>query len=116
MGEFPNRATQFSKTNQPPVEKKSRKNSRNIKSVLRDLLELPQDPDNPNSVNNLEWICAKLVNMAKEGDLASIDRIFDRTEGKPSQETVNKNVNLNRNVDVTKKELEEANKVLEQDV
>jgi hypothetical protein len=38
---------------------------------------------------------AKLVVMAKHGDLASTDRILDRLESKPVQKTKNENDNTN---------------------
>jgi hypothetical protein len=63
--------------------------TRNIKTILRDLLNIADTVvDNEgveHEVTQLEHICAKLVSMAKNGDLASIDRVFDRLEGKPSQ-------------------------------
>ena len=63
--------------------------SRNIKTILRELLDVAaqvKDNDgNLHEVTQLDVICAKLVNMAKEGDLASIDRVFDRLEGKAAQ-------------------------------
>ncbi|WP_413711753.1 DUF5681 domain-containing protein [Rhizobium sp. Rhizsp82] len=63
--------------------------TRNIKTILRDLLNIADTVvDNEGveyEVTQLEHICAKLVSMAKNGDLASIDRVFDRLEGKPSQ-------------------------------
>ncbi|ESZ66628.1 hypothetical protein X728_04000 [Mesorhizobium sp. L103C120A0] len=44
-------------------------------------------------VNQLDIILTKLVVMAKNGDLASVDRVLDRLGGKPEQ--MSKTVNLN---------------------
>jgi hypothetical protein len=72
------------------------KGSQNIRTILAQLLEMP-DADNPD-ITRLEKICAKLVVMATHGDLASVDRVFDRLEGKPLQngklETANTNLNV----------------------
>jgi hypothetical protein len=69
--------------------------SRNIKTILRELLDLPDVVTGLDgekyTVTNLDAICVKLVKMAKDGDLASVDRVFDRLEGKPEQP--NKNMN-----------------------
>jgi hypothetical protein len=57
--------------------------TRNVKTILRQLLEI--DSEKTPGVSRLEAICAKLVVMAEGGDLYSIDRVFDRLEGKPGQ-------------------------------
>lgn len=65
------------------------KGTRNIKTILSELLEITEKVKNPvtgevGEVSQIEMIAAKLVVMAKNGDLASIDRVLDRTEGKPA--------------------------------
>lgn len=83
--------------------------TKNIKTIMQQLVDLPKTVNEvdglPSEVSRLEFICAKLVNMAENGDLASIDRVFDRLEGKPEQ--VNKNTNNNANVDVSSGDLAE---------
>lgn len=65
------------------------KGSKSIKAILRELLDMPamvKDDDGvEHQVTQLDIICLKLVKMAREGDLSSVDRIFDRLEGKPTQ-------------------------------
>jgi hypothetical protein len=63
---------------------------RNTKTVLSELLSILEEQRNPitgetHEVNQHEIMLAKLVVMAKNGDLASIDRVLDRLEGKAGQ-------------------------------
>lgn len=99
------------------------KGSKNIKTILRELVDLPKkmkdDDGNEIEVSRLEYMCAKLVRMAQEGDLASMDRVFDRLEGKPEQTNKNTNDNKNLNVDVneavkdmTDEQLEAVSKIM----
>lgn len=93
--------TPFGPDNPPPPNRGRPKGSRNIRSILQDLLDLPKKLDESGEeVSRLEYICAKLVNMAQDGDLASIDRVFDRLEGKPVVKAHNENTNINVETDV----------------
>jgi len=79
----------FTAENQPEGRGRP-KGSRNAKTILNELLDLAEQVKHPvthedDEVSNREFILAKLVAMAKSGDLASIDRVLDRTEGKPTQ-------------------------------
>lgn len=92
----------FSSDNQP--EKRGRPaGSRNTKTILAELLAITENVRNPLTgedaeVSIHEQILAKLVVMAKNGDLQSVDRVLDRLEGKPKQETENTNKNVNTDV------------------
>ena len=77
--------------------------SRNIKTILRELLDLTEEARNPitgetHEVTQLDIMLAKLVTMAKHGDLAAFDRVADRLEGRPDQKTKSENVNTNLEV------------------
>jgi Family of unknown function (DUF5681) len=96
--------TPFGADNPPPGRPKG---SRNVKTILRELIEITETVRNPitgedREASQLEIMLAKLVVMAKHGDLASIDRVLDRLEGRPEQKTKNenKNTNLNTNADL----------------
>ena len=71
--------------------------SRSTKTILQELLEMASEKTP--GVTRHEAICAKLVVMAENGDLASVDRIFDRIEGKPKQAVEQTNVNANVEAD-----------------
>lgn len=68
--------------------------ARSVKSILRDLVDLPVpvkgDDGATHTITRLEGMLAQLVKQAGDGDLASLDRVLDRLEGKP--ETTNKTV------------------------
>ena len=90
------------------------KGLRNIKTILRDLLEC--DSSETKGVTRLEAICAKMVVMAENGDLASIDRVFDRFEGKPEQKnTVTADVTT-RGVELTEEDYKARKKALEEEI
>lgn len=77
MGEFPNKATQFSSTNQP--ENRGRpKGLKNVRTMLMELLA-SKDPDG-------EWanpVAAKLLQLAfTKGDMRALQEIIDRVEGR----------------------------------
>tara|TARA_R100000231_G_scaffold85439_1_gene64893 strand:+ start:1025 stop:1366 length:342 start_codon:yes stop_codon:yes gene_type:complete len=89
MSEFPNKATQFSSTNQP--DKRGRpKGSRNVATVLKELLST-QDT-NMGGVGDFGSPIAKmLIQIAFSKDsnnnekLKAIKEILDRIEGLPEQ-------------------------------
>lgn len=116
MGYFPNKSTQFKKgeVNNPNGRPRG---SKNIKTILREVLEVPKtmrsEDGEESKVSRLEYICAKLVTMAEHGDLASIDRVFDRLEGKAEQSTKVVAEVSNTGVGVTKEEAEEIYKAIE---
>jgi hypothetical protein len=81
--------TPWGPDNPPPVAGRPR-GLRNTKTVLAELLSIVEEARNPvtgetGEVNQHEMMLAKLVVMAKNGDLASVDRVLDRLEGKPTQ-------------------------------
>jgi hypothetical protein len=90
MGEFPNKATQFSSTNQPPRDRVGRKKgSIALKTILKKLLA-SQDVDG-------QWanpVAKKLLHKAfKQDDLKALIEIIDRIEGR------SKSVNINVDAD-----------------
>lgn len=103
MGEFPNRKTQFSKTNQP-LKNGRPKGSQSIKTVFQNLVERLKDGKDP--INNkpanfsmLEWTCMKVLAKAVNGDLRAAEILFERLEGKPNQKT---DLELSGNVTIDK--------------
>lgn len=86
MGEFPNKATQFSKTNQPPNE--SKKVSKiHSKTILERFLSIEKDMVNPltgleDKISIAELMHLKQIANAVQGDLGSYKEIIDRLEGK----------------------------------
>ena len=89
MGEFPNKATQFSKENQP-ANKSRKKGVENSKTRLKRLLELVKDERNPitgefEEFSVMEIMDMKLVLKAMKGDLQAYREILGRLEGKATQ-------------------------------
>ena len=89
MGEFPNKATQFSKDNQPEGRGRP-KGSRNVATVLKELLAL-QDKE-LGGVGDFGSPLAKMLlkiafdKESSNGDkLKAIKEILDRVEGKAEQ-------------------------------
>ena len=95
MGEFPNKATQFSSTNQPPPERKTHglQLSRLIKRVWNE--EIKDDHGNE-TVRGLLAVKA-LMDKAEEGDVQAFRELADRVEGKSISRTENENTNTNTN-------------------
>jgi len=86
MGEFPNKATQFSKTNQPPNEAK-RVSKIHSKTILERFLSIEKDMVNPltgleDKISIAELMHLKQIANAVQGDLGSYKEIIDRLEGK----------------------------------
>ena len=91
--------------------------SRNVKTILTELLDITEEARNPITgetaeVTQLDMILAKLVVQAKHGDMASVDRVLDRFEGKPVQPNKNENDNKNLNVELTELEAVDDEKIL----
>jgi len=87
MGEFPNKATQFSSGRQP--ENRGRRDI-SSKTILNRFLSIEKDMINP--LNGLEekLTMAEIMHLkqlanAIQGDLASYKEIIDRLEGKSKQ-------------------------------
>jgi len=89
MGEFPNKATQFSKTNQPPNESK-RVSKIHAKTILDRFLSIEKNMQNPlngelENMSIAELMHLKQIANAMQGDLAAYKEIIDRFEGKTIQ-------------------------------
>jgi len=86
MGEFPNKATQFSKTYQPPNE--SKKVSKiHTKTILERFLSIEKDMVNPltgleDKLSIAELMHLKQIANAVQGDISAYKEIIDRLEGK----------------------------------
>lgn len=87
MGEFPNKATQFSKTNQPPNESK-RVPKIHGKHILHKFLSLESEAENPVTgetelLSVAERMYLKQIAKAMlEGDINAFKELCDRFEGK----------------------------------
>lgn len=95
MGEFPNKATQFSSENQPKVRRKGE----SIKTLLKRLLDTEVNRFNPLTLEQEdmtanEAIAYSLINEAATGDVQAAKEIFDRIEGKSQ-------TNIKMDADVT---------------
>ena len=95
MGEFPNKATQFSSENQP----KNRRKGESIKTLLKRLLDTEINRLNPLTLEQEdmtanEAIAYSLINEAATGDVQAAKEIFDRVEGKSQ-------TNIKMDADVT---------------
>ena len=92
MGEFPNKATQFSSENQP--EKQGRtKGSRNVATVLKELLstqdkQLGGEGDFGSPLAKMLLKIAFDKNSSNNDKLKAIKEIIDRVEGKSEQNIV----------------------------
>ena len=78
MGEFPNKATQFSSDNQPDGKQGRPKGRKNMRTMLMELLASKDQ--------NGEWsnpVAAKLLQLAfNKGDMRALQEIIDRIEGR----------------------------------
>lgn len=92
MGEFPNKSTQFSSTNQPESNGRP-KGSKNFKSILNKVLDgvmTIQEAGEAKQMTKRELLAMELAIIAldrkakKNERLKAIDMILDRLEGKPS--------------------------------
>ena len=86
MGEFPNKATQFSKTYQPPNEAK-KGTKIHAKTILAKFLSIEKDMINPltgqeDKLSIAEIMHLKQIANAIQGDLSAYKEIIDRLEGK----------------------------------
>ncbi len=89
MGEFPNKATQFSKTNQPEGRGRP-KGSRNVATVLKELLatqdkQLGGDGDFGSPLAKMLLKIAFDKESSNNDKLKAIKEILDRVEGKAEQ-------------------------------
>ena len=85
MGEFPNKKTQFSKTNQP--KKKGRpKGSLNMSKLIRQMWEeiIVDEDGNPRMRAMLS--VKAMMEKAQKGDTAAYKALTERLEGMPRQE------------------------------
>jgi hypothetical protein len=90
MGEFPNRATQFSKTSQPPPENKRVPKSLKSIDILNKFLAVEKDMVNPltgleDKLTIAELMHLKQIANAVQGDISAYKEIIDRLEGKAKQ-------------------------------
>lgn len=91
MGEFPNKATQFSSENQPENNLGRPKGSLSVKTILKKLLESEIDwkdlEGKPARLRALDAMLGEQIRKAvKDGDTSAFTAIIDRLEGKPKQE------------------------------
>ncbi len=62
------------------------KGSRNLSTILRELLDEEIELSDGEKKKYKEVIIRKLITKANDGDLRAITEIFDRVDGKPTQE------------------------------
>lgn len=62
------------------------KGSRNLSTILRELLDEEIELSDGEKKKYKEVIVRKLIKKANDGDLKAITEIFDRVDGKPTQE------------------------------
>ena len=87
MGEFPNKATQFSKDRQPSNESKRVPKSIKSSDILNRFLSIEKDMTNPltgleDKLSIAEIMHLKQIANAVQGDLSAYKEIIDRLEGK----------------------------------
>ncbi len=93
MGEFPNRATQFSKERQPEKEKRCVPKVHG-KTILKRFLSIEMDSENPVTGETERLSVAEVIYLKQiakamnEGDFQSFKELCDRFEGK-TQASVN---------------------------
>jgi len=84
MGEFPNKATQFSKTNQP--KNSGRKHgSLSLKTWIEKVWNEEITEDNGNKIVRILLSVKALVKKAEEGDVGAFKALVERVEGLPTQ-------------------------------
>ena len=86
MGDFPNKATQFSRENQPPYESRC-KPKIHAKTILEKFLSIEKDMVNPltgleDKLSIAELMHLKQIANAVQGDISAYKEIIDRLEGK----------------------------------
>jgi hypothetical protein len=90
MGDFPNKATQFTSENQPEGRGRP-KGSLSVKTTLKQLLAQEIDwkdlEGKPARLQALDAMIGEQIRKAvKDGDTSAFTAIIDRLEGKPKQE------------------------------
>ncbi len=89
---FPNTDTQF-KSGESGNPHGRPKGSRNLSTILREVLDEEIEITLPNGQKEkkpfAEVIARKLIKKAVEGDIRAIREIWDRCEGKATQEILN---------------------------
>ena len=89
MGEFPNKATQFSSENQP-ANSGRKFGSLGTKAILKKFLDLEMNQVNPftkeiEKMSVAELMALVQIKKALKGELQSWKEILDRTDGKVEQ-------------------------------
>lgn len=86
MGEFPNKATQFTSENQPPNEAKRVPKTKTIKRIIREIWvdELVDDGANGKVSRAVKGIKA-IIREVEKGNVPAFNALVDRLEGKPKQ-------------------------------
>lgn len=83
MGEFPNKATQFSSTNQPPGERKT--HGLRLKTLIRNIFEEEYTDELGNkTVRAIKGLKA-VIKKFEEGDVSAFKALSERLEGMPTQ-------------------------------
>lgn len=80
---MPREDTQFTSTNQPSPEKKSRKGCPSLKTVIREIWGKIEKGEEVPRVYRTVYA---MMNKAENGDVAAFKAIADRLEGAPKQE------------------------------
>ncbi len=87
MGEFPNKATQFSSTNQPAPHKKT--HGLQLKTLIRKILEEEIVDDHGNKTVRAIIGLKAIVDKMEAGDVSAFKALSERLEGMPKQEIDN---------------------------
>lgn len=113
MGEFPNKETQFKK-GQSGNPKGMEKGTRHAKTIIQKYLYLRRQQVNPltgedEELSSDEKMWLEQIAKAEEGDGLAIDRIYNRTEGKPLVTTAEVDADESEILDGLHKKREQRN-------
>ena len=91
----------FSKENQPPKERKSRKGIPNTRTLIEKMLDQKTETDGRGKrISVKQRMVLEQVRKAIKGDSIAFSKVMDRLDGKPTQSvdltTESKTVNITR--------------------